>query len=103
MAESAIKVFLYGQGGRDAYGIKKYIVDDASGVSELPTDAKVGSSCLVIATGDIYMINSQKEWVKLTAASGGSSSGGSEESGAEALTAEEIQAIINEVRGGEEE
>ena len=77
MAESASKVWLYGQHGKLAYGIKQYIVDDESGISELPKDVHVGSSCFVIATGAIYVLNSEKKWIK--AISGSSSSG--EESG----------------------
>lgn len=77
MAESAGKAWLYAQSDKLAYGIKKYIIDDESGVSELPKDARIGSSCLVIASGAIYVINSKHEWVKLGA--GNSDSGSSDE------------------------
>ena len=100
MAESENKVFLYGQRGKPIYGIKKYTVDDASGVSELPTDVHIGSSCLVISTGDIYMLNSQREWVQVPGAGGSGGDSSAEEP--EALTAEEIQAIIHEENGGDE-
>lgn len=100
MAESKQKVFLYSQNGKPSYGVKKYIIDDASGIEELPTDGSVsvGSSCLVIATGDIYIMNSEHKWIK---SSGGSSSGGGGQSAEEpeALSADDIQSIFNEVLG----
>lgn len=99
MADSQVRAFLYGQRGKPVYGVKKYTIDDASGISKLPTDAHIGSSCLVLATGEVYTLNSQKEWIKLPNA-GGSGSGSSIEE-PEALTAEEIQAIIHEDDGGE--
>jgi hypothetical protein len=98
MAESERKVFLHGQSGRTAYGIKEYTVDDASGVSELPVDVHIGSSCLVISTGEIYMLNSQRNWIKVPS-TGGSGGGSAEEP--QALTEEEIMALINGETEGE--
>lgn len=100
MADSQVRAFLYGQRGKPVYGVKKYTIDDASGISELPTDAHIGSSCLVLATGEVYMLNSQKEWTKLPNTGGSSGDSSAEEP--EALTAEEIQAIIHEENGGDE-
>ena len=76
MAEST-KVFLYGNHGKLVYGIRQYVIDDESGLSELPTDVHIGSSCLVIDTGDIYVINSEGEWVKVSTANNSSSGDGS--------------------------
>ena len=78
MAESAAKVFIYANSNKITYGIKKFIIDDESGLSELPKDAHVGSSCLVISTGDVYVLNSKQEWKKV---SGGSSGGGGSDDG----------------------
>lgn len=100
MAESKQKVFLYSQNGKPVYGVKKYVVDETSDVEGLPTDGSVGvgSSCLVIATGDIYIMNSEHKWIK---SSGGSSSGDGGQSAEEpeALSADDIQSIFNEVLG----
>lgn len=43
-----------------------FMADTTSDVSSLPTeeaDVAIGSSCLVIGTGDVYILNSQREWV----------------------------------------
>lgn len=98
MAESKQKVFLYSQNGKPVYGVKKYVVDETSDVEGLPADGSVGvgSSCLVIATGDIYIMNSEHKWIK---PSGGSSSGGQSAEEPEALSADDIQSIFNEVLG----
>jgi len=101
MAESKQKAFLYSHNGKLGYGIKKYIVDDASGIEELPTDGSVsvGSSCLVIATGDLYIMNSEHKWIKSSRSSGGGSDGGQSAEEPEALSADDIQSIFNEVLG----
>ena len=44
------------------------LADTAADVSSLPTteeDIAVGSSCLVIGTGDVYILNSQRQWVAI--------------------------------------
>lgn len=47
-----------------SYGVKELVCDTAEDIKNLPVCA-MGSICLVIATGEVYMINSEKEWVKL--------------------------------------
>ena len=46
---------------------KSFVADSASDISSLPTDDSVaiGSDCLVIATSDVYILDSTKTWVKL--------------------------------------
>lgn len=42
-----------------------YYADSASDVQNLPTDPEVinkGSVCLIISTGEVYMLNSSYEW-----------------------------------------
>lgn len=43
--------------------------DSASDIPNLPTAATsniaAGSTCLVIATSEVYILNNQDEWVKL--------------------------------------
>lgn len=46
---------------------KSFVADSASDISSLPTDDSVaiGSDCLVIATSDVYILDSTKTWSKL--------------------------------------
>ena len=50
--------------GDKAYGIKEYVLDTPEDIKALPP-CPMGSSALVISTGEVYMINSNKEWVKI--------------------------------------
>ena len=92
MAESVQKVWLYGNHGKLNYGIRQYVIDDDSGLSELPKDVGIGSSCFVMSSGDIYMLNSQRKWVKSVSGNGtgeeasGSDDGGSEGGGEDSPT-----------------
>lgn len=46
---------------------KTFYCDSASDVSSLPTDESLvapGASAVVITTGDVYMLNSQRQWTK---------------------------------------
>lgn len=72
------------QSGKRVYRLNALAVDTDSEMQELinegsdSTIAKnsaMGSTVTVIETGDIYMLNSSKEWV-LQESAGGSSSGG---------------------------
>ena len=56
--------------------IRKYIVDSEIDISTLPTDAPVGSECFVIENSVTYMLNHQKQWIKVNLSSGGNSGGG---------------------------
>lgn len=43
-----------------------FMADAAADVANLPTqeeDVAIGSSCLVIGTGDVYILNSQRSWI----------------------------------------
>lgn len=50
--------------GDIAYGIKEFVCDTLEDLKDLPSCA-MGSVAFVIATAEIFMINSKKEWVKL--------------------------------------
>lgn len=50
--------------GNPAYGLKEYVVDVPEDIKNLPK-ALMGSTALVISTGEVYMIDSQGEWHKL--------------------------------------
>lgn len=47
--------------------VTEFVADAASDVSNLPVQPEVatGSTCFVIATGDVYMLNSAGSWTKL--------------------------------------
>lgn len=78
------------QNGKISYGVTKYILDTEAELSELPTFVSPGSNAFVISTNDSYMLNSKKEWVKISHSSGGG--GGEEEY--ESLTKEEIDSLF---------
>lgn len=62
-----------------AYGLKHYVVDTEADVATLPSNASTiipGSTAFVIGTSTTYMLNNQREWVKITV--GGSNSGSSD-------------------------
>lgn len=44
---------------------EEYIIDTSSDVVDLPTTCGWGSRAICISTGDIYILNSNKEWVTL--------------------------------------
>lgn len=53
------------QHGKESYRVMEYIVDTATEVNNLPKDVAPGSVAFCVATGDIYMLNGQKVWVKI--------------------------------------
>lgn len=59
-----------------AYDIKKFIVDFTSDIPDLPTDCAPGSQAFVIENSTKYMLNNNKNWVKVNVSSGSGSSGG---------------------------
>ena len=54
---------LYKQDGETLYGIKEFMCDSVEDIANLPTNIRPGSSALVIPTMDIYVLNSEKDWV----------------------------------------
>lgn len=55
--------------------IKEYIVDIEADIAEVPTDAPAGSKCFVINNSVTYMLNHQKQWIKVNLSSGSSGNG----------------------------
>jgi len=51
--------------GKPAYNVYEFVCDTADDVENLPQYCAAGSTAFVIATGDLYMMNSEKEWVKI--------------------------------------
>ena len=48
--------------------VTEFVADTEDDIKDLPTDiSKVfpGSTCIVVATSDVYMLNNNQEWVKL--------------------------------------
>lgn len=56
---------LYAQNGDTQYNVMEYVVDTPEDIDFLPTNGAMGSSAIVISTSELYMLNSQKEWVKM--------------------------------------
>lgn len=55
-------MYLLKQGGRADYNYKEYYLDTVSELSSIPTgDCATGSVAYVIATQQVFMLNSQKE------------------------------------------
>lgn len=44
---------------------EEYIIDTPADVASLPTTCGWGSRAICISTGDIYILNSNKEWKML--------------------------------------
>lgn len=50
--------------GDIAYGVKEFACDSVDDLKTLPA-CQMGSIAIVIATAEVYMKNSNSEWVKL--------------------------------------
>lgn len=50
--------------GNTVYGIKEYVVDTPTDMTDVPPCA-MGSTLFVISTAEIYMMNSENIWVKV--------------------------------------
>ena len=46
--------------GNPAYGLQEYVVDSAEDIKNLPR-CDMGSTALVISTGEVYMVDSKGE------------------------------------------
>lgn len=53
------------QSGITSHGVQEFAVDTPDDLTSLPTHIAMGSTAIVISTGDLYMINSQGEWIQL--------------------------------------
>lgn len=51
--------------GNIQYDVNSYVCDIEDDVTLLPTKVSMGSTAFVIETSNIYMLNSNKEWVKI--------------------------------------
>lgn len=56
-------MYLLKQGGRVDYNYKEYYLDSTSELSSIPVnDCAAGSVAYIIATQQVFILNSQKEW-----------------------------------------
>ena len=62
--------------GSVAYGVKNFILDTPTDFAYVGTNHETGSTAFVISTSEKYMLNGQKQWVKIQVTTGGGSSGG---------------------------
>lgn len=53
------------QGERSTAYVTEYVADTEADVANLPTNNAPGSTCIIIETSDVYMLNNKKEWKKL--------------------------------------
>lgn len=44
-------------------GLKTFICDKEEDIENLPTNIKMGCMAYIIATGNVYIINSEGEWI----------------------------------------
>lgn len=53
------------QNGDVVYDVKEFVCDTPEDIANLPRNAGMGSTCVVISTSEVYMMNSKGEWVKI--------------------------------------
>ena len=52
--------------GDVSYGIADVDCDSLADITDITTDRmSMGSLCFIISTQEVYMLNGQKEWVKI--------------------------------------
>ena len=55
-------ITLYKQDGEILYGIKEFLLDSTEDIKDLPRNIRIGSSALIISTGEKYYLNGSKQW-----------------------------------------
>lgn len=61
-------VQLIGQGGKTSYKIESHIADTLEDMKNLPTDLNdcgMGSTCFIIETAQLFVLNSKGEWIEI--------------------------------------
>ena len=51
--------------GKETKGLTEFYLDGPEDIKDLPTTCAPGSTAIVIATAQVFMLNNQKEWVEL--------------------------------------
>lgn len=65
---------LLAQNGKQSYSITEFYCDTPEDITSLPP-CNMGSKAFIISTGEVYMINSQKEWILQQTAGGSGGTG----------------------------
>ncbi len=60
MAFSSVK-----QGAKEAPYVGEYIADTEADIANLPTHVAPGSTCIVIESSNVYMLDNTKTWRQL--------------------------------------
>ena len=55
-------ITLYKQDGEILYGIKEFLLDSTEDIKNLPRNIHIGSSALIIPTGEKYYLNGDRQW-----------------------------------------
>lgn len=63
LKEGKILFNLISSNGEVQYDVKEYVCDSPEDVKAIPTNCAMGSKILVISTGEVYVLNSEKRWV----------------------------------------
>ena len=50
------------ENGHSKYGVKEFVLDSWKDFENLPKNCVPGSRALIIQTGKVYFLNSQREW-----------------------------------------
>lgn len=53
------------QNGDVVFDVKEYVCDTPDDLVNLPRNCGMGSTCIVISTSEVYMMNSKREWAKI--------------------------------------
>lgn len=53
------------QNGDVKYNVVEFVVDMPADIKNLPTTVAMGSSALVLSNSEVYVLNGEKEWVKI--------------------------------------
>ena len=67
--------------GQVQYNIDEFALDSVDELKKLPQRSAMGSTAIILSTGDVYVKNGKGEWVLLGGSDSGGSSGGGSGSG----------------------
>lgn len=57
---------LISSNGEVQYDVNEYVCDTLDDIAKLPKNCAMGSFAIVISTGDVFILNSNKEWVVMS-------------------------------------
>lgn len=65
-----MKQMIISQSGKTTYGIQEFVIDKDEDKDILPIDIPMGSMALSIESGNVFILNSQDDWINITNKSG---------------------------------